>query len=116
MFETEAAIENKAQTKFVPATCPQCGASLEIEDGIDSFFCKFCGGKVVLTNQNAETLKAKTAIKKFEHREKMTDKVIGHLNERAVRKADEKEKQRKDATLLCPLEAQDITGYNHIGK
>ncbi len=84
------------RTRFVSATCPQCGASLEIEDGIDTFFCKYCGEKVVLTNQDAKTLKAKTAVKKFEHREKMTDKLIGHLNERATRKAEEKEKQRKD--------------------
>lgn len=23
--------------------CPNCGASLEVEDGLDTFFCKYCG-------------------------------------------------------------------------
>ncbi len=81
---------------FVAAICPQCGASLEVENGIDSFYCQYCGAKVVLSNQSDEVVKAKAAKQKLEHRERMADKVSSHLNERAARRAAEKEKQRKN--------------------
>lgn len=44
---------------FVQMKCPNCGADLEIENGIDSFYCKYCGTKILLEGQDEETLKAK---------------------------------------------------------
>ena len=32
---------------FNPCTCPRCGANLWIEDGIDTFFCQYCGYKIL---------------------------------------------------------------------
>lgn len=43
-------------------TCPNCSANLNVEDGIDTFYCSHCGYKIVLTGQDAETLKLKTKL------------------------------------------------------
>ena len=32
--------------------CPECGASLPIEEGRTQLFCSYCGAKVVVTNEN----------------------------------------------------------------
>ena len=93
--ETKTGYKNGPQ--FISAACPQCGANLDVENGIDSFYCKYCGNKIVLTSQSDEVIKAKAAKQKNEHREKMADKVIGHLNQRAEQKAIEKERQRKNS-------------------
>ena len=84
-----------AKTHFLSAKCPHCGATLTIENGIDSFFCQYCGTRLILANQSAEAIKAKAAKQKLEHRENMADKVINHFNEIAARRAAEKERQRK---------------------
>lgn len=42
--------------------CPQCGASIEAEDGIDTFFCKHCGNKIVISGQSDAAYNAKVRI------------------------------------------------------
>ena len=32
--------------------CPDCGASLPIEEGRTQIFCSYCGGKVIVTDEN----------------------------------------------------------------
>lgn len=54
--------------------CIKCGASLEIEDGIDTFICKYCGHKVILEKLSETSINAKVQIKKMEHQERMRDK------------------------------------------
>lgn len=54
--------------------CPGCGGSLEIEDGLDTFFCKYCGEKIVLEGQSDAAYDAKVQVKSMEHKEKMKDK------------------------------------------
>lgn len=43
--------------------CPACGATLDVEDEIDTFYCKYCGTKVIVEGQSPEVIKAKTKIK-----------------------------------------------------
>ena len=38
--------------KFVSAKCPECGVSLNVEEGRNHFFCSYCGAKVVLDNDH----------------------------------------------------------------
>ena len=38
--------------KFISAKCPDCGATLEIEEGRKQIFCSYCGAKVMLQNDN----------------------------------------------------------------
>lgn len=48
---------------FVQMKCPNCGADLEVENDIDSFYCKYCGTKIVIEDQDPEVLKTKRRIK-----------------------------------------------------
>lgn len=54
--------------------CPNCGASLEVEDGIDTFFCKYCGYKIMLQGQSKAAYEAKVRVKHMEHRERLQEK------------------------------------------
>lgn len=54
--------------------CPSCGASLKIEEELDTFFCKYCGCQIVLEGQSKDAYKAKVRIKEMEHKEKIQDK------------------------------------------
>lgn len=54
--------------------CPNCGASLDVEDGIDTFFCKYCGYKIMLQGQSKAAYEAKVRVKHMEHRERLQEK------------------------------------------
>lgn len=54
--------------------CINCGAALEIEDGIDTFFCKYCGYKIIIEELGEASINAKVQLKKMEHQERMRDK------------------------------------------
>lgn len=54
--------------------CPNCDASVEIENGIDTFYCKYCGYKIMLENQNDALINAKVKMKNMEHKERIKDK------------------------------------------
>lgn len=60
--------------KLQSLKCPNCDAALEIEDGIDTFFCKYCGYKIVLTDMSDASYNAKVQVKQMEHQEKLRDK------------------------------------------
>ncbi|MGN7385509.1 hypothetical protein [Sporosarcina sp. SAFN-015] len=45
--------------------CTNCNAALEIEDGIDTFFCKYCGHKMILEELSEASINAKVQIKKW---------------------------------------------------
>lgn len=55
--------------QMVKLVCPYCGATLSIENGIDSFYCAYCGGKILLQGQDKNAIQAKVKLKEFEHRE-----------------------------------------------
>lgn len=38
--------------KFISVKCPDCGASLDIEEGRAQVFCTYCGAKVLINNEN----------------------------------------------------------------
>ena len=64
----------------IDCVCPKCGANLTVEDGIDMFYCQYCGAKIML--QNETNLKTRFGLKKLEHTEKMADKVVGFFEKR----------------------------------
>lgn len=37
---------------FTAVKCPECGASLPIEEGRKQIFCSYCGSNVIVTNEN----------------------------------------------------------------
>lgn len=54
--------------------CPNCGANLEVEDGLDTFFCKYCGYKILLQGQSKAAYDAKVRVKHMEHKERLQEK------------------------------------------
>lgn len=48
---------------LVQLKCPNCHATLEIEDTIDTVFCQYCGTRILVTDQSKELIEAKTKIK-----------------------------------------------------
>lgn len=54
--------------------CPNCGAGLEVEDGLDTFFCKYCGYKILLQGQSKAAYDAKVRVKHMEHKERLQEK------------------------------------------
>ena len=86
--------------------CPNCNGHLEIEDGIDTFFCKYCGNKIVLAGQSDAAYQAKTKIKELEHEQVMQEKK--YENEQAAwerkeisKSRDEKRKNLALIPLIC---------------
>lgn len=66
--------------KMITLRCPNCGASLEIDNGIDTFFCMHCGHKIIMAHMDKEAIKARVKIKSMEHEERLVDKY--HQQER----------------------------------
>ncbi len=71
---------------FVSLKCPECGASLDIEEGRKQLFCAYCGHKIIIQNDNehiirhiddAEVLHAETEqavkLKQLELEEKLIE-------------------------------------------
>lgn len=38
--------------KITSIKCPDCGASLSVEEGREKLFCSYCGSKIIVTNEN----------------------------------------------------------------
>ena len=64
--------------KMVVLRCPNCGGNLQVEDGIDTFFCKYCGYKIILEGQDDSSIQAKVSIRGMEHKERLVEKKYAH--------------------------------------
>ena len=80
--------------------CKSCGAQLDIEDGIDTFFCKYCGHKIILSGQDKEALNVKARIKEkqleHKHSENIIDKAYSYQKYKLDTEEKRKDKERKD--------------------
>jgi len=74
--------------------CPNCNGHLEIEDGIDTFFCKYCGNKIVLDGQSDAAYQAKVKIKELEHEQVMQENK--YKNDQAEWERNETTKKREN--------------------
>lgn len=54
--------------------CPNCGAAVKPVDGLDTFYCQYCGYQIHLDGMSDEAYKARTKVKQMEHEERMRDK------------------------------------------
>lgn len=43
--------------KLISIRCPECGASLDIEEGRKQVFCSYCGAKILVQNENEYVLR-----------------------------------------------------------
>lgn len=73
--------------QVVQLKCPSCGHGLEVEDGIDTFFCQYCGHRIVLAEQSEHIIRAKVDIEKMKHEERLYQMKL---------EAEEKERKEKD--------------------
>lgn len=75
--------------------CPNCGASLDIEDGLDTCYCKYCGYKIILTGQSDQAYRSKTRILGMRHDERMLDKELEHERFKIRAKREDKKLDNK---------------------
>ena len=54
--------------------CPNCGAAVTPVDGLDTFYCQYCGYQIHMDGMSDEAYKARTKVKQMEHEERMQDK------------------------------------------
>lgn len=80
--------------------CPNCGAILDVEDGLDTFFCKYCGHKILLEGQSKAAYEAKVRVNHMEHEERMQDKQDSH--ERFQMEFEQKD-QRKTLLIVFSI-------------
>lgn len=76
--------------------CPNCGASIEIEDGLDTCYCKYCGYKIILEGQSDQAYKSKTRIKELEHEERMADKALEQVKSKLEAKRNKEKEDNKE--------------------
>ena len=61
--------------------CPSCDATLEVDDGINTFFCKYCGRQILVEGQSDAEIKAKLKIKEMAHDTEIKEKQLAHEKE-----------------------------------
>ena len=89
--------------------CPSCGAKLSIEDDRDSFFCSYCGAKVITTYENEQVYRhideAEVRKTEAEKNIKLKELELEEKEEERNRKDNEKNRPRrlKIAAILGAL-------------
>lgn len=81
--------------KMKSLRCPNCDANIDVEDGLDMFFCKYCGYHIVLEGQTDAAYYAKVQVKEMEHKERIQEKK--HSQERYKIESKQKEERRSIA-------------------
>lgn len=73
--------------EFIQLKCPNCNAMLEVEDTLDTCYCKYCGTKILISGQSDTVIKAKTELKmadkqleleKERHRQEMEKEAVAN--------------------------------------
>lgn len=55
--------------KLYSLKCPHCGGNLEIEEDLETFFCKYCGAKIVMDRIS----KSQMRVREMEHDETLSE-------------------------------------------
>lgn len=67
-------------------SCPSCGGTIETENGLDVFYCKYCGNKIILQNQSDTLISAKVRMKELEHYDRYAAQYLEHEEKESKRK------------------------------
>ena len=101
--------------KMMRLKCPHCDADLETKDGLDTFYCTYCGGKIMIEGMSKQAYKAKVSFKQMEHEEIIKDKEYEHEKFKIVQ--NEKEYIRSMLILiLIPLIIFGGMVFSHKAK
>ncbi len=66
--------------------CPHCDADLVIENDLDTYYCPYCNGKIILTDMDESQINARRRIKELN---------LKHEQERFKIKAESREKDKE---------------------
>lgn len=66
--------------------CPHCDAELEIENELDTYYCPYCNGKIILTDMDAAQINARRRIKELN---------LKHEQERYKIEVDSRERDKE---------------------
>ena len=102
--------------KFTSVKCPECGATLPIEEGREQIFCSYCGSKIIMTNENEYIYRK---VDEAEIKQAETDRII------QMKKMEIIEKKREEAartkrikvkwTIVLGILAVIFIGVGYIG-
>lgn len=82
--------------KIHEVKCPNCNAVLEAEDDLGTFYCKYCGTKIIMEEQ----LDAVVRFREFEHEERMQTAKLSHEQYKIGVKERRKKENRKGCLLV----------------
>lgn len=89
--------------KMIKLQCPNCGADLAVENGLDLFYCQYCGAKLLLRDQSDAAYNARIRAKQMEHEERMQDKKysfeMSKYEKEYEDRQDDKRYERKKAKI-----------------
>lgn len=80
--------------------CPHCAAALEVEYGLDIFYCQYCGGKIMLEGLSKAAYRARVQVKEMDHREKLREKEIDQERYKLIFHSNEKRKEWLRAAIV----------------
>ena len=76
--------------------CPCCGATLDVNDELDIFYCKYCGSKLIAEDLDKGRLKARLKIYELQQQERMQQSE----HEFQQHEIQEERKQRRFEAIL----------------
>ena len=88
--------------KVISLKCPECSASLSVEEGRDQLFCQYCGAKIVLQNENERIYRR---IDEADVKRSETERLIRlkELEMEAAKQEDEKASKRLKVKISLAL-------------
>ena len=88
--------------KVISLKCPECSASLSVEEGRDQLFCQYCGAKIVLQNENERIYRR---IDEADVKRSETERLIRlkELEMEAAKREDEKASKRLKVKISLAL-------------
>ena len=88
--------------KVISLKCPECSASLSVEESRDQLFCQYCGAKIVLQNENERIYRR---IDEADVKRSETERLIRlkELEMEAVKREDEKASKRLKVKISLAL-------------
>lgn len=86
--------------RLTSVKCPECGASLPIEEGRSQVFCSYCGTKILITNENEHIYRHvdEAGIKKAE-----TDRIVKMKQMEIAERRRVAKERRKTQKIIISL-------------
>ena len=62
--------------KLMALRCPNCGSRIDGVDGLDTFYCQYCGYPIIMEDMSSVAYAAKTRVRELESEENLYDKSL----------------------------------------